>query len=347
MTTELPPAANLTVTDDVSRGEWNFYLQQRDRTIFHRYEWDECFAVYGLKPIRLIAKQGCRITGLLPLVFQKSFLFGRQIVSMPWFDTTGILSDDEETTCFLLKKAVELQKRLNASSLQLRQLQALENASTVRTDKVLMRLTLTTEPEALWSYLKPKVRNQIRKGEKSELRILRGKEDLVDDFFHVYSRNMRDLGSPTHSRKFFQKVITVFEKEATIYCVKLGNRTVGAGFVLANDDCLEIPWASSLRKFNSFCVNHFMYWNILADACRDGYSTFHFGRSSRDSGTYRFKKQWGAEGVPLFWNIFSNEKNQPEKSNSQESFGLARKLWKKLPVSVANRLGPYIIAKVS
>ena len=236
----------------------------------------------------------------------------------------------------------------NIDTLQLRQKDPDEISSHVRTDKVLMRLELESAPETLWNRFSAKVRNQVRKAKKLGLTVEAGHRELVPDFFRVYSQNMRDLGSPSHHRKFFEQVLDVFEAETRIYCVRLGNETVGAGLAMANGECLEIPWASSLRRYNQHCVNHLMYWHILEEACRDGFRSFHFGRSSRDSGTYKFKKQWGAEPVPLYWYYFTKNNAQPSlEQPPQETFGWEIRLWQRLPVWLTRQLGPRIISKVS
>jgi len=267
------------------------------------------------------------------LVWQKSWLFGNRLVSLPTFDTTGVVADDPEAQDLLIARALELASELGAELL-LRQLEPLDAAPRARhcpteagggsqvaagrvgKDKVLIRVELPSDAGALWRSLKAKVRNQVRKPQKQGLSVDRGGEELLEDFYRVYSANMRDLGSPPHSRRFFRAVLEAFRDETTIYVVRLEGRTVGAGFTMANGDRLEIPWASSLRRYNPYCVNHLMYWHILEDACQAGYRWFHFGRSTEGSGQYRFKMQWRAEAVPLHWYCFAPEPKA--KKNSRQ-----------------------------
>jgi serine/alanine adding enzyme len=357
----------------------NRYLAQRGPGyLFHRAEWDRVFAAYDLPTVRIAAFRQGQIVGILPLVWQRSLLFGKHLVSLPWFDAAGILADDDLAQRALLEEAARLADSYRVQIVQLRQLdKGVGNLSSeapsgrfrqrvpdayfqsehLRTDKVLMRLALSPDPEIFWRGLLPKVRNQVRKAEKSGLVVSCGGAELLGEFYRIYSENMRDLGSPPHHRRFFHAVLANFEGESNIYVVRLNNETVGAGFTMANGGILEIPWASSLERFNQYCVNHLMYWRILESACRQGYAWFHFGRSSRGSGTYQFKKQWESKEIQsgsgesketqLYWYYLSRGiTTVPSSPTAQESYGWAVRIWQRLPLWLSNLLGPRIIAKL-
>ena len=371
---------------DSERAAWNQYLAQRGPGyLFHRAEWDRVFAAYGLHTVRIAAVREGQIVGILPLVWQRSVLFGKHLVSLPWFDAAGIVADDDLAQRVLLEEAVRLADCYRVQTVQLRQLEkAVGNflsaapsrssrqevpdpffqSEHLRADKVLMGVALSRDPEIIWRGLFPKVRNHIRKAEKSGLVVSCGGAELLGDFYRIYSENMRDLGSPPHHRRFFQAVLANFEGESNIYVVRLNNETIGAGFTMANGDILEIPWASSLERYNPYCVNHLMYWRILESACRQSYAWFHFGRSSRGSGTYQFKKQWESKEIQsgreesketqLYWYYLSRGKRQKTQQaatvlaspTAQESYGWAVHIWQRLPVWLSNLLGPRIIAKL-
>ena len=343
-----PSAAPTRVTECLDEASWNEYVARNSAgSILHRAEWQAVYGVYRLPVLRLAAEREGNIVGILPLVWQKSLLFGNQLVSLPWFDAVNVLADDRSAWECLVSAARSAAHDRGSAVLQLRQTEPADLDCHVRTDKVLMRLKLDPDPEALWKGLSAKVRNQVRKAEKSDLAVESGGGELLDEFYAVYSKNMRDLGSPSHHRRIFSAVCEQFAESCRVHVVRRAGQAVGAGLTIANGRRLEIPWASSLREFNNLCVNHLMYWTILAGACRQGFDWFHFGRSSRDSGTYHFKKQWGAEEVPLYWYLLDGSgKPKTTVSAPQESFGWATKVWQKLPLALARRLGPYIIAKV-
>ena len=345
---ETTSASAVRIVERLNDSTWNEYVDRHPSgSIFHRAEWKKVFDVYHLPTNWLAAVRGKQVVGILPVVRQRSLLFGNQLVSLPWFDAAGVLADDSEAQTALVEQALFLARAERIPTVQLRQLESFNLSPHVRTDKVLMRLSLSDDPQELWKNFSPKVRNQVRKAQKAGLVVHSGGEELLDDFYRVYSTNMRDLGSPAHHREFFQAVFDAFTDESRIHVVRHADSAVGAGFTMANGDCLEIPWASSLRTYNKLCVNHVMYWHILEQACGGSFRRFHFGRSSRDSGTYHFKKQWGAEPVPLYWYFLTPEENvNREIAAPQESFGWATRIWRRLPLRVSQLLGPRIIAKV-
>ena len=130
--------------------------------------------------------------------------------------------------------------------------------------------------------------------------------------------------------------------------MQLDGQPIGAGMTLSEGAKMEIPWASSLRRHNALCVNHQLYWSILRYACDAGMEWFHFGRSTVGSGTYRFKRQWGAEAHSLHWyDVDPRSGEFVEAERREDSFGLGRRIWMKLPVSISRLLGPRIILHVA
>jgi len=337
-----------STANDESLRAWQAYL---DRTgggqLYHRLAWDRVWKVYDLPATRLAAWRGDQIVGVLPLVWQRSLWFPNQLVSLPWVDAAGILADDAETRAALWLAALETAGRCGASQLELRCEEPVDDWPEPRMDKVLMRLRLMPDPADLWNSFSPKVRNQVRKAQKSALEATSGGRELLGEFFAVYTENMRDLGSPSHSLKFFQAVLEAFPGLAHVHVVRLDDRAIGAGLTIQNDDRVEIPWASSLKRFNSLCVNHLLYWHLLEQACRGGFQWFHFGRSTIDTGPYRFKKQWGSETKPLYWYKFDLRTGRAQDCLTPgERYQWAVRIWKRLPVALTRRIGPSLIAKI-
>jgi len=328
---------------------WDDYVARHvSDALFFRADWDKPFQTYRLTVERLAAFRDGTIVGVLPLVHQRSLLFGKHMVSLPWFDTCGLLADDVESRDGLLAEAVNRAAQRGVDEVQLRQREPAEISDYVRTDKVLMQLELPATGEELWDGFSPKVRNQIRKGQKAGVTVESGGRELLDDFFNVYSVNMRDLGSPAHSRRFFQAVLDAFPEEATVHVARLEGTAIGGGFTMSNGAAWEIPWASSLRTYNKLCINHVMYWHMLEQACIAGATSFRFGRSTPGSGTFKFKKQWGAQPVNLYWYLLPAKPGMvPDMSPPKESYGKAAQIWQKLPVWLTRIIGPQIIRKVA
>ena len=346
---ECPTSADVQVCRIDDTDEWDSLVSARcDAPLFQRSAWERVWAEYRLPVYRLVASQDAEVVGLLQLVRQRSRITGDQLVSLPWFDCAGISADHQNAASALAEGSLQLANDIGADWVQLRQNSPSSISRHIRTDKVLMRLALEEDPDKLWKRLKPKVRNQVRKAEKAGLKVERGGAELVPDFFDVYSTNMRDLGSPSHARRFFDAIAGEFAAETRVYVVRLAGQAVAAGWTMANGDVLEIPWASSLQKFNGMCANHLMYWQIFEDACREGYECFHFGRSTPGSGQHRFKKQWGAQEVPLFWYFLSmNDREAAQAAHPPgERHGWGTKIWRKLPLFASRRIGPLMIAGI-
>jgi len=276
-------------------------------------------------------------------------LFGRFLISVPFGDYGGICADDEKTANALLQEASELAQKKRAKYLELRHLEKMDNGQLrTKTSRATLILNLEKDPGVLWKSFKPKVRNQVRKAEKSGLETEIGDKTLVRDFYKVYAYNMRDLGTPVHSLSFFKNILTEFPNHANVILVKLENRTIGGAIATYFKNTMEIPWASSLREFFPLCPNNLLYWAALEYGCLKGYQCFNFGRSPLDSGTFRFKKQWGAEPVQLYYQYYLNEGDEmPDYTPSTSSrFDIAVWFWKRLPVGLTRMLGPKIIAGI-
>jgi hypothetical protein len=175
-------------------------------------------------------------------------------------------------------------------------------------EKVRMVLPLPETVDALAASLPAKVRSQARKPGKDGLTFEIGGAGLVPDFYGIFRENMRDLGSPVHSVRFFQEIMAAFRGRAHIGLVRLPDGTpAAAGLILCHPRTISIPWASSLRRYNPVNPNMMLYWHLLQFAVRTGARRFDFGRSTPGEGTFRFKKQWGAGPSDLHWAAFGRK----------------------------------------
>ena len=212
-----------------------------------------------------------------------------------------------------------------------------------------MLLPLPEDAGALLAGFKSKLRSQIRKPYKDGLRAAIGGVELLDDFYPIFVENMRDLGSPVHSRKWLQSVLDGYGNQAKCGVVYMPDGEPAAGgIILCHSQTVSLPWASSLRRKNRWNPNMLLYWTFLEYAADQGYRFFDFGRSTPGEGTYRFKEQWGAKPEPLFWQRISLN-GTPADNNAidNERLGKAVKYWKKLPLSVTQILGPKIRKYIS
>lgn len=349
--TEAAPECSAPATWTISpyraddRDDWDRYVDQHPRaTAYHYCVWRELIeARMGQRDCSLMARaDDGRVVGVLPLVRLTSRLFGDFAVSMPYFNYGGPLGDHAALERGLLAKAADRAQELGLQHLEIRSL-ATSSDWPGRSHKLSMIRQLPASVEMLDRQLGSKLRAQIRRAEREATEVCVGREELLDDFYRVFARNMRDLGTPVYSRGFFAGALAAWP-ESRLICVHLDGKPVGCAFVLGYRETLEIPWASTLREHNALGINMLMYWRVLNWAIEQGYDYFDFGRSSPDSGTYRFKKQWGAEPLPHHWRYWLPAGEQlPELNPDNPKYRLMISVWQRLPVAVTKLLGPPIV----
>ena len=191
--------------------------------------------------------------------------------------------------------------------------------------------------------LSPKVRNQVRKGEKQNFEIHWGGLDQLDTFYRVFSRNMRDLGTPVFSSHLFAAILEEYPEHAEFCTLTAAGKPVAGSLLIHAPGMTQVPSASTLREFNSKNPNMLMYWQLLCRAIEREQHTFDFGRSSLESNTFRFKKQWGSEGQPAVWQYYVRKGNISEMRPESGKYCLMIKTWQKLPVWLTRWIGPPIV----
>lgn len=341
-------ASTVTVAPAINFREWDQYLVSKGVDGFHsRSQWLNVLE-RGLhhEPISLQATRGGKVTGVLALAHIQSRLFGKFMVSLPYINSSGIVADDDQSATALIERAIQIADALDVRFLELRNETEFrhDKLTTAANGKVHMRLALPDTVDAMWSSIKSKVRSQIRKAQRNDdLTMHWGGLDLLDEFYDIFCRNMRDLGTPPFSRDLFRALVDVFEDAAEFCTVRLDGRPIAAGLLIHGPGSTEVPSASSLREFNSTNANMLMYWHLLARTIERGQQTFDFGRSTLNAGTFNFKKQWGAEPHPAVWQYYVREGSAKDMRPDNGKFGLMIRAWQKLPVWVTRLIGPTIV----
>lgn len=299
----------------------------------------------GHEPFALEAIAEGRTCGFLPLAFVSSVLFGRFLISLPYLNSNGVIAEAADVHTALIRRAVELADELNVRYLELRHERPIHHPELTVTiaSKVHMRLALPKTVGKLWKGFDPKVRNQVRKGDKHGFTTAWGGLELLDGFYAVLSENMRDLGSPVYGESLFREILTTFPDHAEICLLRDGKRPAAAALLLHGRGVTEVPTASSLRDYNPSCVNMLMYCKLQERAVERGQSVFDFGRSTLDGNTFRFKKQWGAEPHPAAWQYHVREGTVTDMRPDNPRYQRMIRLWQKLPVRLTQYLGPAIV----
>jgi FemAB-related protein (PEP-CTERM system-associated) len=206
-----------------------------------------------------------------------------------------------------------------------------------------MRLPLPANVPELWKHLPSKVRNQVRKGQKVNLTTDWGGHNLLPEFYEVFSENMRDLGTPVYGSKLFQSILERFPDRAELAVVRHGRVAVAVGLLLHGWGISEVLSAALLRHYRASNANMLLYWNLLEQTIKRGNQIFDFGRSTKDSNTYRFKKQWGAKPEPAVWQYYLRRGSAADLRPDNPRFRGLIRVWQHLPVALTRRIGPWIV----
>ncbi len=329
---------------DGSDAQWDATVADLEESDFsHLAGWRHVFGgVLGHEEWRWVAVDGDdREIGLLPLVRVRSRLFGDYLLSMPFLSYGGPLGS-EAAKAALVAHSVEEARRLGVDLLELRTRRRLPGDLTVSHRKITVTKSLPPSSEELWDDgLRSKVRSQIRRPKKAGMTAEFGVA-LVDDFYAVFSRTMRDLGTPVLPKTFFEGVARHLAPHVVFCVIRSGPAPVAAGCGFAWNGEVEITWAGALREHSREAPNMLLYWSFMEEAIRRGATTFNFGRCTPGSGTHRFKGQWGTDDQPLPWAQWTNGGVGKTPSPDGRKYEIATALWSRLPMPVANRMGPLI-----
>ncbi len=325
--------------------EWDDFVRaQKGWTQFHLYGWKRVVEDTFAHQCHYLAVRDSQnvLRGVLPLVRVKSRVFGHFLVSMPFLNYGGPLGAPvavERLSCH----ATELAQHSGASLLELRCRTEMDTGLPVSHRKISVLLDLPPgDPDQLWKGFKAKLRSQIRRPQREGVEVRFGLDRLAD-FFHVFSRHMRDLGTPTLPRRFFERIADTFPEAVSFGCAYIGEKAVAAGCGFQWDREFEMTWAASLVEYNQIAPNMLLYWSFMERAIKHGLATFNFGRCTPGSGTHRFKRQWGTRDEPLWWYQHQRgaEVSTPSPDDARYSWG--PRIWKRLPLPIATMVGPRIV----
>ena len=327
---------------------WDAYVASHPHaTPYHQHRWLGLLTkVFSHRLIPLAATRDGSYAGVFPLVLMNSRIFGRFLVSLPFVNYGGLLTDSEEVDRSLWLQATALAKEVKANFLEARHVQSHSFVALRKQHKVTMILDLVASIDGQWQAFDAKLRNQIRKAQRSGLTVRMGKAAEIRGFYEVFARNMRDLGTPVYSRRFFEEILSSFPETSTVFSVYSQQTIIASGIALSYRDTVQVPWAASHRGYRQMCPNNLLYWEIIQYAIKEGFRRFDFGRSTPGEGTYKFKEQWGARPVPLSWEYWTQAGTLPDISPKNPKYAWVISLRKRLPVPVTSWIGPSIVRNI-
>ncbi len=336
----------IRIASENDRDAWNTFIGTKHHHAFC-WQWREIISrAFKHKPYYIISVDN-QINGVLPCFLVNSPLFGKALISMPYLNSGGYIAEDDNVAAKLLEEAKNVANQLKVEYTELRfeTKQNFLEQYVCKNHKVNSSLELLHSGEDLFNQFPPKLRSQIRRPSKSGICAEvstgdRASSKEINGFYDVFSEHMRDLGTPVFPKCLFELTLRNFGKNSRIITAWLEGKCIAAGITIQHGSRVEIPWASSLRKFSKHSPNMLMYWEAIKAASLDGATKFDFGRSSEGSGPHKFKLQWGAKSNTLNWYYLGDK--IPNISPDNPKFSLVVNCWKKMPVWGTRVLGPWI-----
>jgi FemAB-related protein (PEP-CTERM system-associated) len=341
-TTPSPKARPFEARD---RAAWDaFVFAHPQGTFFHRIGWREIFAdEFRLTPRYLVCERGPILTGILPLVHQKSLLFGNALISAPFCVEGGPLALDEESEQALDAAAKDVLTETRAAHLEFRSRKATRADWTARRDLyATFRRPISDNHDANLKDIPRKQRAVVRKtltgGLTSDV------DERVNRFFPVYAESVRNLGTPVFAKSYFERLKKTFGPDCDMVVVLDAGKPVSAVMNFYFGKTVLPYYGGGTFEARRSGANDFLYWEVIRRAAERGFREFDFGRSKAGTGAFAFKHNWGFEPEWLEYEyLLKPGQALPEKNPTNPKFSLLIKLWQRLPLPVANLLGPMLV----
>ena len=323
--------------------KWDAYVKNNpNTTFFHQIGWKNVVGkTYGHKSFYFFAEDKTgRILGILPIFFINNVFFKKKIVSIPFAPYGGVCADNRDVEISLVNHALDITKELNANNCELRYLSDNNYQENFNCTSGYCTFILDTTKgiDQLWKACRKKT--MIRKGEKNNLIFEIGSSlSDVAEFYEVYIRNMKYLGTPGHSIIFFNNIFNTFSDKIFIAKVKNNKKVIASIFLLKYRDTLISGWASSLVEYHNLAPNDFIYWNCIKFSATQNLFWFDFGRSLVESNNFRFKRRWGTNEKPLHYCYYPKSKQVLLPQDQYRHFS---GVWKKLPLTMTKIFGPVL-----
>ncbi len=334
---------SVDVATAADASQWNEFLQQHPQgSYYHLFEWSGINAQALKNPsFNLIAREGARIRGVLPLTLVASPLFGRVLCSMPFVNYGGPVADDPAVTNALVRAACDRARDLNVDYLELRCASTLDTDLPVSTRKISLQIDLAPDPDTLWNAYTSKHRKNVKRAYQNNLQVTSGGKELLDVFYSVMEQSWRALGTPFYARSYFDTIFQSLAEHTRIFVCSQGEQPVAVACVGYSNGVVEGLWAGGTHLSRPLSANYVLYWEMIKDSCLRGHKRFHLGRSTAESGAEEFKKKWNATPSQLYW-YFHRPKGgeMPQLNVDNPKYKLAIEMWRKLPLWVTRLIGP-------
>lgn len=329
--------------EDAAR--WEAFVERCPAaTFFHRIGWREILEdEFRHRTHYLVAERGADVVGVLPLAEVNSRLFGHALTSLPFAVYGGPAADDAEAAQRLVDVAESLGRDLGVQHVELRHRAPFRDEWPRQDLYVTYRKAILPDVEANMLAIPRKQRAMVRKA------IGRGLAGEIDGdtrrFFAMYADNVHRHGTPAMSARYFERLRSVFGDATEVLTVvdATGEPVSSVLSFYFREEVLPY-YAGDTVAARDLAANDFKYWDLMRRACERGVRVFDYGRSKRGTGSFDFKKNWGFEASPLAYEYkLLRRDSLPQNNPSNPKYAAFIALWRRLPIGLANRLGPLIV----
>lgn len=338
------PTLQLRHLQEADMARWDAFVQScPEATFFHRAGWKNVIErAFGHRTHFLFVESAGEIQGVLPLAEINSRLFGHSLASLPFCVYGGIAASTDAARQMLDEAAQQLAAQLRVGHLEYRNLQPRHTDWTSKPLYVTFRKEIDPDEEKNMLAIPRKQRAMVRKGIKAGLQS--EIDSNIERFFHAYSTSVHRLGTPVFSKKYFAILKEVFGDDCELLVITNEGRTVCAVMSFYFRDEVLPYYGGGTDEARAVAGNDFMYWELMRRACARQYRIFDFGRSKLGTGSFDFKKNWGFEPAPLHYEYqLHASKAVPDTNPLNPKYQLFIKLWQRMPLAWANRIGPHIV----
>jgi FemAB-related protein (PEP-CTERM system-associated) len=323
---------------------WDDYvLRTPSATFFHRAGWKTVLEqAFGHRTCFLYAEDQHGIVGILPLAQVKSVLFGNTLSSLPFCVYGGIVADNAQIAAALRGEACRLAQEFSVGALELRNFAASGTDWPVKELYYTFRKNIDPDDEVNLKAIPNRQRAMVRKGIEEGLH---SEWDTgTDRLYRVYAESVRNLGTPVFSSKYLRVLRQVFASDCSVLMITQAGRDVaGVLSFYFRDEVIPYYGGSTSVARSLKGVNHFMYWELMRHSAAQGYRLFDFGRSKEGTGPFSFKKNFGFKPQPLPYEYFLvRSAAVPDVNPLNPKYRLMINVWSKLPMPIANFLGPFL-----
>jgi FemAB-related protein (PEP-CTERM system-associated) len=335
----------LSEHDAAGAQRWDSFVANcPDATFFHRAGWQGVIRTVFAHPTYYLyaERDGC-IEGVLPLAHVKSFLFGNALISLPFAVYGGIAAHTREAATLLDSEAQSLARELGVNHLELRNVEQRNPGWPTQNLYVTFRKEILSDVEANMLAIPRKQRAMVRKGAKNGLTSII--DDDVKRFFDLFADNVHRHGTPALPKRYFEALQKEFGSDCEVLTVvDASGRPVSSVLSFYFRDEVLPYYAGDAEAARELAANDFKYWELMRRACLRGCKMFDYGRSKQGTGSYSFKKNWGFEPKPLHYEYELYRGTEiPQNNPMNPKYRAFIALWRRLPIALANQLGPFIV----